>query len=455
MSHLQIKSFFAYICTIMKRVLIISYYWPPTGGSGVQRWVKFAKYLPSEGWQPVIYTPENPEQLAVDESLAAEVPEAAEVVKTRIIEPYELYKKLLRRSGHSKEAVEVNPVNAQNKSLLQKAAMWVRGNLFRPDPRCLWIGPSVRFLKKYLSEHPVDLIVSTGPPQSMHMIGLRLSRETGLPWIADFRDPWTKIFYFKHLAMTPATERWHKKMEKMVLDEASAVVAVSPLVQQEFQSMTDTPVELITNGFDECDFSSEPCTEAYGGASQEFTITHTGLFAADGNPTVLWDVLAEKCHADEAFRKLLRIKLIGKTDDQILKALKDRGLEESLINMGYQTHSIAVEQQRQASVLILPLRKEPEYRAVLPGKLFEYLASQRPILGIGQPDGAMAMIVNETGTGTVIDWNDKEGISQYIEQCWKRHLEGRLSSDGADLSRFTRRSLTRRMAGLFDKIIHP
>ena len=455
MSHLQIKSFFAYICTIMKRVLIISYYWPPTGGSGVQRWVKFAKYLPSEGWQPVIYTPENPEQLAVDESLAAEVPEAAEVVKIRIIEPYELYKKLLRRSGHSKEAVEVNPVNAQNKSLLQKAAMWVRGNLFRPDPRCLWIGPSVRFLKKYLSEHPVDLIVSTGPPQSMHMIGLRLSRETGLPWIADFRDPWTKIFYFKHLAMTPATERWHKKMEKMVLDEASAVVAVSPLVQQEFQAMTDTPVELITNGFDECDFSSEPCTEAYGGASQEFTITHTGLFAADGNPTVLWDVLAEKCHADEAFRKLLRIKLIGKTDDQILKALKDRGLEESLINMGYQTHSVAVEQQRQASVLILPLRKEPEYRAVLPGKLFEYLASQRPILGIGQPDGAMAMIVNETGTGTVIDWNDKEGISQYIEQCWKRHLEGRLSSDGADLSRFTRRSLTRRMAGLFDKIIHP
>ena len=455
MNHLQIKSFFAYICTIMKRVLIISYYWPPTGGSGVQRWVKFAKYLPSEGWQPVIYTPENPEQLAVDESLAAEVPEAAEVVKTRIIEPYELYKKLLRRSGHSKEAVEVNPVNAQNKSLLQKAAMWVRGNLFRPDPRCLWIGPSVRFLKKYLSEHPVDLIVSTGPPQSMHMIGLRLSRETGLPWIADFRDPWTKIFYFKHLSMTPATERWHKKMEKKVLDEASAVVAVSPLVQQEFQAMTDTPVELITNGFDECDFSSEPCMEAYGGASQEFTITHTGLFAADGNPTVLWDVLAEKCHADEAFRKLLRIKLIGKTDDQILKALKDRGLEESLINMGYQTHSIAVDQQRQASVLILPLRKEPEYRAVLPGKLFEYLASQRPILGIGQPDGAMAMIVNETGTGTVIDWNDKEGISQYIEQCWKRHLEGRLSSDGADLSRFTRRSLTRRMAGLFDKIIHP
>ena len=439
----------------MKRVLIISYYWPPTGGSGVQRWVKFAKYLPSEGWQPVIYTPENPEQLAVDESLAAEVPEDAEIVKTRIIEPYELYKRVLRRSGHSKEAVEVNPVNAQNKSLLQKAAMWIRGNLFRPDPRCLWIGPSVRFLKKYLAEHPVDLIVSTGPPQSMHMIGLRLSRETGLPWIADFRDPWTKIFYFKHLSMTSATEKWHRKMEKKVLDEASAVVAVSPLVQQEFQEMTDTPVELITNGFDECDFSSEQCTEAYGGASEEFIITHTGLFAADGNPTALWDVLREKCRTDEIFKKLLRIKLIGKTDDQILKALTDRGLEDSMINMGYQPHSVAVEQQRQASLLILPLRKEPEYKAGLPGKLFEYLASQRPILGIGQPDGAMAMIVNETRTGTVIDWEDRKGLTQYIEQCWERHLEGRLSTEGADLSRFTRRSLTRRMAGLFDKVVIP
>ena len=398
------------------------------------------------------YTPENPEQLAVDFSLADEVPTEAEVVKTRIIEPYELYKKLLRRSGHSKEAVEVNPVNAQNKSLLQKAAMWVRGNLFRPDPRCLWIGPSVRFLKKYLAEHPVDLIVSTGPPQSMHMIGLRLSRETGLPWIADFRDPWTKIFYFKHLAMTPATERWHKKMEKKVLDEASAVVAVSPLVRQEFQAMTDTPVELITNGFDECDFSAEACAEAYGGESQEFTITHTGLFAADGNPTVLWDVLAEKCLADERFRKLLKIKLIGKTDGQILKALKDRGLEDSLTDMGYQPHSVAVQEQRRASLLILPLRKEPEYKAVLPGKLFEYLASQRPILGIGQPDGAMAMIVKETRTGTAIDWNDRKGIADYIDQCWERHLEGRLTTEGADLSRFTRRSLTRRMAGLFDRV---
>ena len=436
----------------MKRVLIISYYWPPTGGSGVQRWVKFAKYLPAEGWQPVIYTPENPEQLAVDASLEAEVPTEAEVIRRRIVEPYEMYKKLLRKSGHSKEAVEVNPVNAQNKSFLQKVAMWIRGNFFRPDPRCLWIRPSVRFLKKYLKDHPVDLIVSTGPPQSMHMIGRKLAKETGLPWIADFRDPWTKIFYFKHLSMTRATERWHHKMEKKAMDDATAVVAVSPLVQQDFQAMTQTPVELITNGFDECDFHQEPFKMAEGGPQQLFTITHTGLFAADGNPTVLWEVLAEKCRTCEKFRKSLRINLIGKTDEQIIKAAHDAGLGDNVYDLGYQHHARAVDEQRKASLLILPLRKEPEYKAVLPGKLFEYMASYRPILGIGQPDGAMSMILDSTRTGVVFDWEDKVAIAKYIDECWEKHLEGSLRVEGSDISQFTRRSLTRRMAQLFDKL---
>lgn len=438
----------------MKRVLIISYYWPPTGGSGVQRWVKFAKYLPSEGWQPVIYTPENPEQLAIDESLAAEVPSEAEVIKTHITEPYELYRKFLRRSGHGKEAVEVNPVNARRKSPLQKAAMWIRGNMFRPDPRCLWIRPSVKFLKKYLKEHPVDIIVSTGPPQSMHIIGMKLSQETGVPWVADFRDPWTKIFYFKHLSMTKATERWHHRMEKKVLDNADAVVAVSPLVQQDFQAMTDTPVELITNGYDECDFNTRKDGQPAGGKDIPFTITHTGLFAADGNPTTLWEVLAEKCSKDEDFRKSLNIRLIGKTDRQIISSLISSGLADNMTDAGYQPHSAAVQEQQNASVLILPLRKEPEYKAVLPGKLFEYMASMRPVLGIGQSDGAMAVILERTKTGTVLEWNDKEAIAKYIDISWEKHQKGELTAADADISGYSRRALTRRMADLLEKYSH-
>ena len=441
-----------YLCQIMKRVLVITYYWPPTGGSGVQRWVKFAKYLPEEGWQPVIYTPENPEQLAIDKSLANEIPAETEILKTRIIEPYRFYKEFLKKSGHSKEAVEVNPVNAQNKSIFQKAAMWIRGNFFRPDPRCMWINPSVKYLKDYLKEHPVDLIVSTGPPQSMHIIGMKLSEATGLPWVADFRDPWTKIFYFKHLSMTKATEKWHKKMERKVLDKASTIVAVSPLVQQEFQAMTQTPVELITNGYDECDFTSSKFEEAEGGKDRDFIITHTGLFAADGNPTVLWEVLSEKCRKDSEFADKLKIRLVGKTDEQIINSLIEQGLETKTIDLGYQQHAVAVDEQRKASLLILPLRKEPEYKAVLPGKLYEYLASWRPVLGIGQPDGAMSMILNSTKTGVVFDWNDKASLKRFIDLCWERHLKGELTVEDADISRFSRINLTRRMAELFEKL---
>lgn len=437
----------------MKRVLVITYYWPPSGGSGVQRWLKFAKYLPQFGWQPVIYTPENPEQLAVDYSLEKEIPTEVEIIKRKIIEPYRFYKTLLKKSGHQKEAVEVNPVNAQNKSILQKVAMWIRGNLFRPDPRCLWINPSVKYLNKYLKEHPVDLIISTGPPQSMHIIGYKLSRKTGLPWIADFRDPWTKIFYFKHLSMTSFTEKWHYKMEKRILDNASTVVAVSPLVQKEFQAMTKTPVTLITNGFDEIDFQKEvgeePSTDNFG----KFIITHTGLFAADGNPTVLWDILSKKCEKDQAFRDALKIRLVGKTDSQIIDAIYEANLKDNLENMGYQPHNIAVKAQKEASVLILPLRREPEYKSVLPGKLFEYLASLRPILGIGQPDGAMSMILQQVKAGVVINWEERSEISRFIDICWEKHLKGELMDNAADISQFTRFNISRKMADLFDNTV--
>ena len=176
------------------------------------------------------------------------------------------------------------------------------------------------------------------------------------------------------------------------------------------------------------------------------------MFAADGNPTVLWEVLAEKCKTCEEFRKLLRINLIGKTDEQIIKAICEAGLQDNLNDLGYQPHAKAIDEQRKASLLILPLRKEPEYKAVLPGKLFEYLASWRPVLGIGQPDGAMSMILNNTKTGVVLDWEDRKSIARFIDLCWDKHLAGKLTVEGADISLFSRRNLTRRMAQLFERL---
>lgn len=420
----------------MKRLLIITYYWPPTGGSGVQRWVKFSKYLPEFGWQPVVYTPENPEQLARDESLLKDVPECSEVIKRPITEPYAVY----RRLTGGKAGQEVNPVNAQRKNWKQRLSLWIRGNCFVPDPRIGWVRPSVRFLKKYLAEHPVDAVVTTGPPHSVHLIGRGLKRALGLHWIADFRDPWTEMFYYKHLGLGAAADRRHHRLEQSVLDEADTVISVSPPVRDDFQAKTKTPVVLITNGFDESDFgdSSYPAgmTANSGSGSataKPFRLVHTGLFAADGNPLNLWDALARRCEADPAFRARLEIRLAGKVDAAVTEAIRARGLGDNLVDLGYLPHDETVREQRAADILLLPLRREPEYAKVLPGKIFEYLAARRPVLGIGQPDGAAARILRDAGAGDMFDWDERDALLAFLDA---EHPQT------TDIGKYTRRALT-------------
>ena len=408
----------------MKRLLIITYYWPPTGGSGVQRWVKFSKYLPEHGWQPVIYTPENPEQLARDESLLSDVPACAEVIKTRILEPYAVY----RRLTGGRQGEEVNPVNAQKKNWKQRLSLWIRGNCFIPDPRIGWVRPSVRFLKKYLRERPVDAVVTTGPPHSVHLIGRGLKRALGVHWIADFRDPWTEMFYYKHLGLTAASDRRQHRLEQSVLDEADTVISVTPLVQKDFQARTKTPVVLITNGFDEDDFldNSAPDLPA-------FRLVHTGLFAADGNPLNLWDALARRCGEDPSFRARLEIRLAGKVDRAITDAIRARGLGGNLVELGYLPHDETVREQRAADILLLPLRQEPEYAKVLPGKIFEYLAARRPVLGIGQEDGAAAAVLRDAGAGEMFDWDKTDELLAFLDAP---HPET------TGIEKYTRRALT-------------
>ena len=429
----------------MRRVLIISYYWPPTGGSGVQRWLKFAKYLPSLGWQPVVYTPSNPEQIAMDESLTAEIPPEAEILKRPIREPYAVYHRLSGR-GDAKGA-GVNPINSQKKNWKQRLMLWLRSNLFVPDPRAGWVRPSVRFLASYLKEHPVDVMVTTGPPQSVHLIGRGLHRRLGIAWVADFRDPWTRMFYFENLPMLPWVRRRHFRMEKSVLDEASAVISVTPRVQADFASMTSTPVHLITNGFDEEDFEPPMAPRSDG----KFRIVHTGLFASDGNPVNLWRALAAKCSESQDFASRLEIRLAGKVDPEIVEAIKAAGLEPQLKLLGYLPHGESVAELRQADLILLPLRRSPEYTKVYPGKIFECMAAGPFVFGIGPEDSAAAQLLRDTGTGIMAGW---ENAGDALDDVFSR--VGRRSDAEApaplSVGAFTRRSLCGKLASLLNFI---
>lgn len=409
----------------------------------MQRWVKFCKYLPAEGWEPVVYAPSNAAYPSLDKGMGADLPADLVVIRRPITEPYAIYKKFMGKGAGR----EVTEISSGKKTWKQQLSLWIRANLFVPDPRVGWVKPSVRFLKKYLKGHPVDAIVTTGPPHSVHLIGQKLHQATGIPWVPDFRDPWTRMYYLKYLPMTPATWRRLRAQEQGVLDSCSAVLACTPPVQEEFRAQTATPVACITNGFDEEDFAC-PAPEGDG----LFNIVHTGLFAADGNPLTLWKVLGEMAAEDPQFKEKLRLRLVGKVDREVLDAIADAGLAAHVVATGYCDHLAAVREQRAATLLLLPLRNDPEYRPILPGKLFEYLAARRPVLGIGQADGAMARVLASTGAGITADWADAAAMRMFIGNAWKQYGEGIVPATSGDIGPYTRRATTHELAELLSQV---
>ena len=430
----------------MKKVLIITYYWIPSGGAGVQRWVKFSKYLRDFGWEPIIYTPENPEFPSIDTSFEKDIPADIQVIKTPIWEPYTIYRNL---TGKKNQPINAGFISENKKqSWKDKLSIWIRGNFLIPDPRRFWIKPSVRFLTTYLNQNQIDAIITTGPPHTMHLIGLRLKKNfPTLPWIADFRDPWTNIDFYKDLNLSWVSDKIHHRLEKKVIQHADSVVVVSNGMKEEYELMKPKHIQVITNGYDESDVHKVAIE-----LDVKFSISHIGTLNAARNPKIVWKALSDICAENADFKVDLQIQLVGKVDFSVMEDMKNRGLTGNLLKIDYLSHSEAITKQQSSQVLMLLINNSGNAKGILTGKFYEYLAAKRPILAVGPTDGDAANVLKETGAGKMVDFEDEKATKEAILDYYTRFKAGSLKIESTSVERFSRRSLTAELANLLNTL---
>ena len=422
-----------------KKILIITYYWPPAGGPGVQRWLKFVKYLPDFSIQPIVYIPENPTYPIVDENLVNEVSDKAIVLKNKIFEPYQLAS-FLSKNKTKKISSGIIP-NKKKQSFLDKTFLWIRGNLFIPDARVFWVKPSVSYLEKYIVENNIDTIITSGPPHSLHLIGLELKQKLNLKWFADFRDPWTTIGYHKSLRLSSFAAKKHKSLEHQVLNSADTIIVTSKTTKTEFEAITTKPIAVITNGYDTEQVEKQTL-------DSKFSLAHIGSFLSARNPSILWESLTELIQEIPAFKSHLEIKLIGAVSQEVLETITQFGLNPYLNNLGYVSHNEAIAHQRKSQVLLLIEIDSEDTKSIIPGKLFEYLVSNRPIIAIGPQDSDFADIITRTNTGVFLIYSEKMKLKSVILDFYNQFLEGKLQSNGVGLQKYSRKSLTKELAQL-------
>lgn len=427
-----------------QNVIIIAYYWPPAGGPGVQRWLKFVKYLPEFGINPIVYCPENPSYPIVDQSLIDELPkEDITVIKQPIKEPYRFAKLLSKKSSTSISSGVIPDKKKQ--SFVEKIMLFVRGNFFIPDARKNWIKPSVSYLEAYIKDNAIKTIITTGPPHSLHLIGLHLKEKLNLNWITDFRDPWTTIGYHKELKLMNFAENKHKALEQKVLQSADEIIVTSNHTKNEFLSITKQPISVITNGYD-----SHAIVDVV--KDEKFTISHIGSLLSERNPTILWESLSELIKENEDFAKDFQLNLVGVVSDTIINSIKKNGLESYLNVVGYVNHNDAIAFQKKSQLLLLIEIDSDNTKAIIPGKLFEYMISETPILSIGPKDSDVEKIIKETNTGNYFLYSEKDKLKSQILTYFETYKSDTLKTNPIVLQKYSRKSLTQSLADILHKL---
>lgn len=425
-----------------KKILIITYYWPPAGGPGVQRWLKFAKYLPEFGWKPIIFTPENPSYPLVDESLMKDVPEDLEIIKTKIWEPYQLAEKL-NKSNKKFKAGQFDVGN--NQSWKSKLSIWVRGNFFIPDARVFWVNPSVKYLEQYLKINKIDVVVTSGPPHSLHLIGLNLKKTfPDIKWIADFRDPWTEISYYKHLKLTNKSDKKHRQLESEVFKNADITLATSYTDAENFRKNGANAV-CITNGFDESDSTNTQILK-HPNTQTKFTLSYIGVLEQLRNPENLWKALDDLVKTNAEFSENFRLKFVGRIDDKILQSFENSILKNHIDNLGYLSHDKAIDEMANSTILLMTNFPNESSKGIIPGKIFEYLATGKQIISFGPEDADVAKILDDTKAGKHFVYQDSDIIKDFILNRFELLKSGNLKENTGNIDQFSRRNLTKRLS---------
>ncbi|GLB49470.1 glycosyltransferase family protein [Neptunitalea lumnitzerae] len=426
----------------MQKVLIITYYWPPAGGPGVQRWLKFVKYFRYFDIEPIVYIPENPTYPMTDTTFVKDVPEDITIIKGAIFEPYAFANVF---SKNKTKTISSGIISTKKQSVTEKVLLWIRGNLFIPDARKFWVKPSVTYLSEYIKENHIETIVTTGPPHSVHLIGMQLKEKIGVKWLADFRDPWTSIGYHSKLKLTKKSQRKHKELESKVLNNASAISVTSFTTKDEFSKLTNTPIAVITNGYDNEKVKNNKL-------NNNFTLSHIGSLLSGRNPKVLWSILKELCDTIDSFKNDLEITLAGKVSEEIIDSITKFGLTDNVVLKGYLSHEDALILQRESQVLLLLEINSEETKGIIPGKLFEYIISKRPILAIGPEEWDAARIISNTKTGNTFNYSEEQKIKETILAYYNLYKKNELFVTSTNVEVYSRKNLTQHMASLLKSL---
>jgi len=429
----------------MKKVLIITYYWPPAGGPGVQRVLKFVKYLPLFGWQPIVLTVNNGEYPAIDETLLNDIPENCIIYKTSSLEPNQIYKKFvgLKETDKIPNAV----VTEKNLSWKKKLANFIRLNFFIPDAKILWKPIAVHRGKEIIRKEKPDLIFSSSPPPTVHLIAKKLSRWSGLKWIADFRDPWTDMYYYSAVKKSPHTKMIEKHLELSVLKATDKIVTVSQQIVSLFQSKINRleNIAIIPNGFDLDDFQ----TISKEKKSSKFTIAYAGKLSHQQNPVNLWQALANLVEHNTEFAANTELLFMGNFSPTVLTSLREYGLDKILTNLGYVDHKEMLAKLQTADILLLVIPQSEKNKGILTGKVFEYLGLQKYILGIGPEDGDVAQIFKQTSSGKMFGYSASPE-QEILSRFQNRNAEHSGIKNRKSIEKYSRKNLTQKLVSLFE-----